>query len=206
MLRTMALGWVLTALLGGCAMQSPQHPAPQSSSLSAAAKAGEGALSDAGRRSPLATFRASDVQRALVSPVRIRKALLSEHQRWVGTPYRLGGTTQRGIDCSALMQHVYRDAFHISLPRTTGQQMQEGRRVQRSELEAGDLVFFHSPGPYNHVGVYVDDGYFLHASTSQGVKLSRLDNVYWNRHYWQSRRPMDRTQLAARIDRQPHEG
>ncbi|MCT8467751.1 C40 family peptidase [Chromohalobacter canadensis] len=206
MLRTMALGWALAALLGGCATQSPQYTAPQSSALSAATKVGEDALSDAGRESPLATFRASDVQRALVSPARIREALLSEHRRWVGTPYRLGGTTQRGIDCSALMQHVYSDAFNLSLPRTTEQQIQEGKRVQRSDLEAGDLVFFRSPGPYNHVGVYVDDGYFLHASTSQGVKLSRLDNVYWNRHYWQSRRPMDRTQLAARIDRPPQEG
>ncbi|MCK0743999.1 C40 family peptidase [Chromohalobacter nigrandesensis] len=204
MLRIMALGWVLAALLSGCATQSPQHIAPQSSSLSAAAKVGKGALSS--RESLLTTFRDSDVQRALVSPARIREALLSEHRRWVGTPYRLGGTTRRGIDCSALMQHVYSEAFQLSLPRTTEQQMQEGRRVQRSELEAGDLVFFRSPGPYNHVGVYVDDGYFLHASTSQGVKLSRLDNVYWNRHYWQSRRPMDSTQLAARIDRQHHEG
>ncbi|MDV6320363.1 C40 family peptidase [Chromohalobacter sp. HP20-39] len=202
MLRTMALGWGLAALLAGCATQTSQHTALEPSSLSAAARAGEGA----GYPSPLTVFQASDVQRALVSPVRIRKALLSEHRRWVGTPYRLGGTTQRGIDCSALMQHVYSDAFQVSLPRTTEQQMQEGRRVQRSELAAGDLVFFRSPGPYNHVGVYVGDGYFLHASTSQGVKLSRLDNVYWNRHYWQSRRPMTRTQLAARIDRPSREG
>ncbi|MCI0510620.1 MULTISPECIES: NlpC/P60 family protein [Chromohalobacter] len=197
----MALGWVLATLVAGCATQTPRHAAPQPSSLAAAAKAGKGE-----HFSPLAVFQASDVQRALVSPVRIRKALLSEHRRWVGTPYRLGGTTQRGIDCSALMQHVYSEAFQVSLPRTTEQQMQEGRRVPRSELAAGDLVFFRSPGPYNHVGVYVGDGYFLHASTSQGVKLSRLDNVYWNRHYWQSRRPMERTRLAARINRSPREG
>ncbi|WP_432415372.1 C40 family peptidase [Chromohalobacter israelensis] len=205
MLRIMALG-LLLSVLAGCAATSPQSPAAHPSSLSAAARIGEAANGMTGPESLIATYRASDVQRALVSPARIREALLSEHERWVGTPYRLGGTTRRGIDCSALMQHVYSDAFQLSLPRTTDQQMQEGRRISRDALKAGDLVFFRSPGPYNHVGVYVGDGYFLHASTSQGVKLSRLDNVYWNRHYWQSRRPLESTQLAARLERPAHEG
>lgn len=204
MLRIMALG-LLLSVLAGCAATSPQSSVANPSSLSAAVRAGEAAQALTGPEL-LATYRDRHVQRALVTPARIRKALLSEHARWVGTPYRLGGTTQRGIDCSALMQHVYSEAFQVSLPRTTDQQMQEGRRIARDALKAGDLVFFRSPGPYNHVGVYVGDGYFLHASTSQGVKLSRLDNVYWNRHYWQSRRPLERTQLAARLDHPRHEG
>ncbi|APX93971.1 glycoside hydrolase [Halomonas sp. 1513] len=132
------------------------------------------------------------------SPALVRQALLAQHERWVGTPYRLGGEGQAGIDCSALMQHVFNDSFRMDLPRTTESQALQGSRIERSELRPGDLVFFRPPGPYNHVGVYVGDGYFLHASTSQGVILSEIDNTYWQRHYWQSRRPMDQTQLAQR--------
>ncbi|TFH86404.1 glycoside hydrolase [Billgrantia azerbaijanica] len=133
------------------------------------------------------------------SPERVREALLSQHQRWVGTPYRLGGTTRRGIDCSALVQAVFSDTFRLELPRTTGEQVREGEPVAREALQVGDLVFFRPPGPYDHVGVYVGDGYFLHASTSQGVMLSRLDNVYWRRYYWQARRTLSPSLLAQRI-------
>ncbi|WP_355661536.1 C40 family peptidase [Halomonas salifodinae] len=129
---------------------------------------------------------------------RVRQALLDAHERWVGTPYRLGGSSPRGIDCSALVQRVFQDNFRIELPRTTDAQVREGTPVARDELLVGDLVFFRPPGPYNHVGIYVGEGYFLHASTSQGVILSELDNVYWRRHYWQARRPMEPAQLAQR--------
>lgn len=129
---------------------------------------------------------------------RVRQALLDAHERWVGTPYRLGGESSRGIDCSALVQRVFAENFRIELPRTTRAQVQEGTPVARDELLVGDLVFFRPPGAYNHVGIYVGEGYFLHASTSQGVILSELDNVYWRRHYWQARRPMEPTQLAQR--------
>lgn len=132
-------------------------------------------------------------------PALVRQALLAQHERWVGTPYRLGGTTERGIDCSALVQHVFNDTFRLALPRSTGQQVHEGTPVARDELQAGDLVFFRPPGAYDHVGIYVGDGYFLHASTSQGVKLSKLESGYWRRHYWQARRALEPTQLAQRV-------
>ncbi|WP_349496623.1 C40 family peptidase [Cobetia amphilecti] len=133
---------------------------------------------------------AAEPQDYAMSGPSIRDVLLEEHDRWAGTPYRLGGTNTRGIDCSALMQHVFSDGFGIDLPRTTTDQVKRGKRIDKSQLKPGDLVFFRPSRRYNHVGVYVGNGYFLHASTSRGVKLSRLDNVYWSRHYWQSRRPM----------------
>ncbi len=129
-------------------------------------------------------------------PTLIRQALLEQHRRWEGTPYRLGGTSERGIDCSALVQHVYRDTFDLELPRSTYEQVKEGREIDRQALKAGDLVFFRPPGAYRHVGVYVGDGYFLHASTSQGVIISRLDNSYWQRYYWQARRALEPTRIA----------
>ena len=131
----------------------------------------------------------------------VRRALLEEHASWAGTPYRLGGDDRYGVDCSALVQNIFRNSFRLSLPRTTTGQVNQGRPVKKAQLHAGDLVFFRPPGPYKHVGIYVGDGYFLHASTSQGVKLSRLDNRYWQRYYWQSRRPLARDQLAALVDR-----
>lgn len=129
-------------------------------------------------------------------PTVVRQALLAQHQRWAGTPYRIGGTSERGIDCSALVRNVFRDTFNLELPRSTQDQVHEGRPIDRQELQAGDLVFFRPPGAYNHVGIYVGDGYFLHASTSQGVIISSLDNSYWRRHYWQSRRALEPTHLA----------
>ena len=129
-------------------------------------------------------------------PTVVREALMAQHQRWAGTPYRIGGTSERGIDCSALVRNVYRDTFNLELPRSTRGQIHEGRSIDRQELQAGDLVFFRPPGRYNHVGIYVGDGYFLHASTSKGVTISRLDNSYWQRYYWQSRRALEPTHLA----------
>ncbi|RUR33479.1 glycoside hydrolase [Vreelandella andesensis] len=129
-------------------------------------------------------------------PTIIRQALLEQHQRWAGTPYRIGGTSKQGIDCSALVRNVFRDSFNLELPRTTYDQVNEGRPIDRQELQAGDLVFFRPPGQYNHVGIYVGDGRFLHASSSRGVMISRLDNSYWQRYYWQSRRALEPTNLA----------
>lgn len=129
-------------------------------------------------------------------PTVVRQALLAQHQRWAGTPYRIGGNNERGIDCSALVQNVYRDTFNMQLPRTTRGQVHEGRSIDRQALEAGDLVFFRPPGRYDHVGIYIGDGYFLHASSSQGVIISRLDNSYWQRYYWQARRTLEPTHLA----------
>ncbi|GHC31259.1 hypothetical protein GCM10008094_24540 [Aidingimonas halophila] len=132
------------------------------------------------------------------SPKVVRQALLDEHERWVGTPYRLGGEGEYGIDCSALVQAIFDERFDTHLPRTTESQAVEGHRVSLEELEAGDLVFFRPPGVYRHVGIYVGEGRFLHASTSQGVMLSEIDNLYWQRHFWQARRPMEPTRLAHR--------
>ncbi|MCP1315867.1 MULTISPECIES: C40 family peptidase [unclassified Halomonas] len=129
-------------------------------------------------------------------PTVIRQALLAQHQQWSGTPYRIGGTTHRGVDCSGFVRNIYRDTFNMELPRSTADQVHEGRLIDRQELQAGDLVFFQPPGPYNHVGIYMGDGYFLHASSSRGVIISTMNSGYWQRHYWQARRALDATHLA----------
>ena len=74
------------------------------------------------------------------------------------------------------------------VPRTTSQLSNLGTRIKKDQLRPGDLVFFKTGIKIRHVGIYVEKGKFLHASTSKGVIISRLNNVYWNKHFWQARR------------------
>jgi cell wall-associated NlpC family hydrolase len=114
--------------------------------------------------------------------------LVNEYRNWQGTPYRLGGTTKAGVDCSGFVQAVYKNSFNISIARNTDKQAISGRFVQRNALQVGDLVFFKSRWKARHVGIYLGDDQFLHASSSKGVMISSLNNVYWQPRYWQSRR------------------
>ena len=118
----------------------------------------------------------------------LRLRLIDQYSLWRGTPYKLGGNDQRGIDCSGFTQHTYRQQFDLTIPRTTDKQLRFGAEVRRADILPGDLVFFATGVKLRHVGVYLGQNEFLHASTSRGVMISRLDNVYWNERYLQSRR------------------
>lgn len=117
--------------------------------------------------------------------------LLSEQQyEWAGTPYQLGGQSRQGIDCSGFVQKTFMDRFGIQLPRTTKEQANHGQKVHIHDIQTGDLVFFKTgrgPNGY-HVGIYVKEDKFLHASTKGGVIYSSLNSPYWKRTYWQTRR------------------
>lgn len=117
------------------------------------------------------------------------QALYRQHEDWAGTPYRLGSASRAGIDCSAFVQTTYRHRFERALPRTTRAQTRVGDAVSRDAVAPGDLLFFRTGVGKRHVGIYVEDGRFLHASTSEGVTLSRLDSPYWSASYWMARRP-----------------
>ena len=110
------------------------------------------------------------------------------YQKWQGTQYRFGGTNQQSIDCSALMVHAYNDIYDMNLPRTTDDQAKLGKRVRLKSLKAGDLVFFKTGFARRHVGIYIADDVFVHASESKGVIKSRLDSGYWAEHYWKAKR------------------
>ena len=109
-------------------------------------------------------------------------------REWQGTPYRMGGTSRRGVDCSGFVMTAYSDLFGIHLPRTTKAQVKTGFSVVQNQLQPGDLVFFRPPYKTRHVGIYLGRGEFAHASSSQGVTVSHLSNSYWRVAYWTARR------------------
>ena len=118
----------------------------------------------------------------------IERRILDQYQRWKGMRHQLGGTGSRGIDCSGFVKAVYRDAFNINLPRTTKAQVHQGKSVARHELQPGDLVFFKPPGYPRHVGIYLNQSKFVHASKSKGVTISRIDKYLWGKYFWTARR------------------
>lgn len=137
---------------------------------------------------PKQTVQLSPSALASESTSDIAQRLYDQHNIWRGTPYAWGGMSRKGVDCSGFVMITLRDQFDAYLPRTTLKQSETGYAIEPSELQAGDLVFFKTGSKVRHVGIYIEDGRFLHASTSKGVIISRLDNVYWKKHYWHARR------------------
>ncbi len=110
--------------------------------------------------------------------------LLLEHvDEWYGTRYRYGGSSKSGIDCSAFVQAVYLSAFAVSLPRTAREQYKNSRIISATEIKEGDLVFFNTTGGISHVGIYLQNNKFIHASTSQGVTVSDMYDPYYLKRF-----------------------
>lgn len=116
----------------------------------------------------------------------VKNRLYKRYREWRGVRYRLGGSSRSGIDCSGLVQIIYRLEFGLALPRVTLSQARLGNEIGLRELRPGDLVFFKTGKQTRHVGIYLEDKKFFHASTTKGVTLSRLDNSYWKTRYWKS--------------------
>jgi cell wall-associated NlpC family hydrolase len=108
--------------------------------------------------------------------------------KYKGVKYRYGGTGKSGFDCSGFVQRAYQEVRHLQLPRTTKAMMKTGKKISKNQLKPGDLVFFHPTRKYYHVGIYLGDGIFMHASTSKGVTKSNLHNKYWLQSYVTARR------------------
>lgn len=118
----------------------------------------------------------------------ISEALREYFIRWQGTRYRHGGLSHKGVDCSGLTLITYKELFGKNLPRTVTEQVKKGKKIEKSSLQPGDLVFFRTGLFQKHVGIYLEDDLFIHASGSKGVIISSLNNVYWQKRYWQAQR------------------
>jgi cell wall-associated NlpC family hydrolase len=128
----------------------------------------------------------------IVHPTPEQSRMLREILRHVGTPYRLGGIDGNGLDCSAYTYLVFRNTFNLDLPRSTAEQYRVGRRVGRTEVQFGDLIFFNTTGVNpSHVGIYIGDDLFAHASVSNGVTISSLESTYYRKRMTGIRRILD---------------
>ena len=115
--------------------------------------------------------------------------VLSKAMSLLGTPYRWGGESTEGFDCSGLVGYVYRSVLGMELPRVSRQMATTGEAVDRAALVPGDLVFFGLRGRVTHVGIYVGEGRFLHApSRGKDVRVDSPASGYWSGRYLQGRR------------------
>lgn len=116
----------------------------------------------------------------------VRARLVSDAERYLGVPYVYGGDDSKGIDCSGLVYRVFRDVLGLGVPRTTKTLYDFSEKVDRENLEPGDLVFFDTTGPLAHVGIFEGQGIFIHAASDgpkTGVIKSSLDEPYWSKVY-----------------------
>ena len=111
-------------------------------------------------------------------------------QTMIGKPYKYGGASPSGFDCSGLVLYSYKQAG-LALPHNTDKQRAAARPVKVAELRRGDLLFFNQEGKkYGHVAIYIGDGKFVHApSSGKSVRSDRLDSPYWKKHLSEARRP-----------------
>ncbi|MCP3898502.1 MAG: hypothetical protein GY707_02065 [Desulfobacteraceae bacterium] len=123
-----------------------------------------------------------------ISNDKIKKIILKEFRKWEGTPHKMGGYSKKGIDCSGFANYMYKKLFNIEVPRSTKLFLKQGVKIKKSKLKPGDLVIFSPPTYPRHVGIYVGNDKFIHASTSKGVMMSDLKNPYWLKYYLMSRR------------------
>ena len=115
---------------------------------------------------------------------------VQQAKSYLGTPYRWGGDDRSGMDCSGLVVRVYQDTYQWQLPHKSSLLYKEGSPVSLRSLEVGDLVFFHQyrGNQISHVGIYLGNKTFIHATTSRGVVLSKLDDRYYRARYMGARR------------------
>jgi len=130
-----------------------------------------------------------------------KKDIMGVIMDWLGTPYHFGGLTDRGIDCSAFVQRVYMVAGQVHLPRTAQEQFGVGKQIRRTELQFGDMIFFHTRrhAYASHVGIYLGDNLFAHASSRYGVTVSSLESTYYDARFIGARRlsPQDVSKLSV---------
>lgn len=166
------LGWV-----SGCGVV-PRTPNPPAQTIHADTAA-PAEVSESPKPPPAMSVSSLDEAKA---------SLMQAYRDWEGTPYKLGGASQDGVDCSQFVNIVFDRYFSIDLPTNTRTQLNKGESIRRVGIRTGDLVFFRTGRKTLHVGIAVNRGEFLHASTSNGVMISKLGNSYWRNRFLEARR------------------
>ena len=179
---------ITAAGLAGCASTAPRFRAADA----------EGGGNPAGRSGGNSRTKGLSGARAVkerpwedepLPPVLNRDHLLLEIVSLLGVPYEYGGAGRGGMDCSAFTEAVYGGALRLRLPRSTADQYAEGTEIGRERLRFGDLVFFNTTGESpSHVGIYIEDDLFAHASVSYGVTISSMESSYYRDRFIGARR------------------
>jgi lipoprotein Spr len=146
-----------------------------------------------GMEDPSSLQASQDEFESMVRNLDVKSRLMDQYANWKGVRYRLGGDTKRGIDCSAFVQRTFREQFGLELPRSTWEQQETGKSINRGQLRTGDLVLFRAGSTGRHVGIYIGNNQFVHASTSSGVTISSMNEPYWNKRYNEARRVLSRS-------------
>jgi hypothetical protein len=169
-----AVAVVLSLTFMGCSSSAPRFRTGANSETSTVAPRGPGKS----HRYPEVTPAGIDRDRFLLDVV-----------GYLGVPYEYGGTSKVGIDCSGFTMRVYQSAMATRLPRSAAEQFRFGRKVKVDSLMFGDLLFFNTTGDTpSHVGIFIEDGIFAHASLMNGVTLSSIENQYYRDRFVGARR------------------
>lgn len=127
-----------------------------------------------------------------ISDGTISRLLLKEYKLWKGTPHVMGGNTRNGVDCSGFVHQIFKRVLKINVPRSTQIFMTAGKKIQKSELRPGDIIIFKPPSYPRHIGIFTGNNKFIHTSKSKGVTMTNLNNKYWKKCYYSSRRLFSR--------------
>ncbi len=130
----------------------------------------------------------AEIDSRQLSELFIRDQLYHQYLDWKDTPYKVGGLDKRGVDCSGFVHLSFRHLFDRSLPRTTLELRKVGNKVSADSLKSGDLLFFKTGWFTHHVGIYLENRKFIHASTSRGVMISNLNEEYWQDSFYLGKR------------------
>ena len=116
--------------------------------------------------------------------------IMEKIMEYLGTPYRFGGTSDRALDCSAFTQRIFSESANIMLPRVAREQVNVGKKIKKKDLQFGDMVFFYTYSKRfaSHVGIYLGDNLFAHASSRHGVTVSSLESSYYKKNFLGARR------------------
>lgn len=110
--------------------------------------------------------------------------LIKEVVTWLGVPYKYGGNSKEGVDCSGFVQQVYAVVYQMKTARSANGIYEEAKRVSKNQLKQGELVFFKINTEHvGHVGIFLQQSYFIHASSSKGVMVSSLETEYWDKYF-----------------------
>jgi lipoprotein Spr len=179
--RTLSFGCLVVSILaiGACSGQKrakkPSSRSTHSSSRPSPSKAVSNASSSGTK------YKSKYAQQLGVEPSQLKsERLYAFINEWEGIPYRYGGTSKTGVDCSGFVGALYREVYSKNLPRTTSEIGKVAKSVSKSNLSEGDIVIFDINGKKgSHMGVYLANNKFVHASTSKGVVISDLNNPYY---------------------------